>query len=316
MDPRGRGAQLIAAARLRPVTLPQRSIGDLQVSCVGVGGMPMSFPGNVDKREQTIATLHRALDLGVTLIDTANIYAPSANAIGHNEMLVAEALRTYPGPADLSAVLVATKGGITRESGGVFGSDSSPAALRAACEKSLQCLGVPQIQLYQHHRPDPELDYADQMHTLLSLKEAGLVARIGLSNASKEQIDIALGILGGPRDNGVVSVQNQYSPRFRRHRDALDYCGELGIAYLPWSPLGGANEASEVGSKYQDFAEVGLEVGATAQEVTLAWLLAMSPVVIPIPGATRPATVDSIVKSATVELSAAQQARLGATTPA
>ncbi|MDO9486587.1 MAG: aldo/keto reductase [Actinomycetota bacterium] len=296
--------------------MPQRAIGDLLVSAVGVGGMPMSFPGNIDKREQTIATLHRALDIGITLIDTANIYAPSANAIGHNEMLVAEALRTYTGPADLNAVLVASKGGITRESGGIFGSDSSPAGLRAACEKSLVCLDVSQIQLYQHHRPDPELDYADQMRTLLSLKEDGLIARIGLSNASKEQIDIAIGILGGPKDNGVVSVQNQYSPRFRKQRDALDHCADLGIAYLPWSPLGGASEASEVGSKYKDFAEVGEEVGATAQEVTLAWLLAMSPVVIPIPGATRPATVDSIVKSASIVLSPAQQARLDATTPA
>ena len=298
------------------MTLPQRAIGDLLVSAVGVGGMPMSFPGMLDKREQAVATIHRALDLGVTLIDTANIYAPSARDIGHNEMLVAEALRTYTGSADLSAVLVASKGGITRESGGIFGSDSSPAGLRAACEKSLVCLDVSQIQLYQHHRPDPELDYADQMRTLLSLKEAGLVARIGLSNASKAQIDIAIGILGGPKDNGVVSVQNQFSPRFREHRDALDHCSDLGIAYLPWSPLGGSNEASEVGSKYKDFAEVGAEVGATAQETTLAWLLAMSPVVIPIPGATKPATVDSIVKSATVELSAVQQARLDATTPA
>ncbi|HBJ72390.1 MAG TPA: aldo/keto reductase [Actinobacteria bacterium] len=296
--------------------MPQRAIGDLLVSAVGVGGMPMSFPGMLDKREQAVATIHRALDLGVTLIDTANIYAPSARDIGHNEMLVAEALRTYTGSADLSAILVASKGGITRESGGIFGSDSSPAGLRAACEKSLVCLEVSQIQLYQHHRPDPELDYADQMRTLLSLKEAGLVARIGLSNASKAQIDIAIGILGGPKDNGVVSVQNQFSPRFREHRDALDHCSDLGIAYLPWSPLGGSNEASEVGSKYKDFAEVGAEVGATAQETTLAWLLAMSPVVIPIPGATKPATVDSIVKSATVELSAVQQARLDATTPA
>ena len=278
--------------------------------------MPMSFPAMLDKRDQAIATLHRALDLGVTLIDTANIYAPSARDIGHNETLVAEALRTYAGPADLDDVLVATKGGITREGGGVYGSDSRPDALRAACEKSLSCLGVDQIQLYQHHRPDPALDYADQMRALLALKEAGLVARLGLSNASKEQMDIALDILGGPQDNGVVSVQNQYSPRFRAHRDALDYCGELGIAYLPWSPLGGSNEASEVGSKYRDFAEVGEEVGATPQEATLAWLLAINPFVINIPGATKPTTAESIVRSASIQLSDAQQARLDATTPA
>jgi len=297
------------------VNLPTRRIGDLVVTSVGVGCMPMSFPAMLEKRDQAITTLHRALDLGVTLIDTANIYAPSSSTIGHNETLVAEALRTYTGSADLGAVVVATKGGITRGSGGTYGSDSSPAALLAACEKSLSCLGVSQIQLYQHHRPDPALDYADQIRALLALKDAGLVARIGLSNASDEQIDIAIDILGGPNDGGVVSVQNQYSPRYRANRAALDRCTELGIAYLPWSPLGGASQASEVGSRYVEFAEVGNEVGATAQEVALAWLLNISPVVINIPGATRPATVESIVKSATVQLSAEQQVRLDATVP-
>jgi aryl-alcohol dehydrogenase-like predicted oxidoreductase len=277
--------------------------------------MPMSFPAKLDDRDGMIATIHRALDLGVTLLDTANIYAPSASTIGHNESLVAEALRSYTGAANLTDVLVATKGGITRGSGGSYGSDSSAAALRAACEKSLACLGVSQIELYQHHRPDPSIPYADQMHALLALKEAGLVKRIGLSNADDVQIDIAIDILGGPNDGGVVSVQNQYSPKFRANTIALQRCTELGLAFLPWSPLGGSSQHAEVGSRYVDFAEVGNEVDATAQEVALAWLSQLSPVVINIPGATRTATVDSIVKSATLKLSPEQMTRLNSTVP-
>ncbi|CAB4902632.1 MAG: aldo/keto reductase [Actinobacteria bacterium] len=297
------------------MTLPTRRIGDLTVSSVGIGCMPMSFPAKLDDREGMIATLHRALDLGVTIIDTANIYAPSSSTVGHNETLVAEALRTYTGAANLADVLVATKGGITRGSGGSYGSDSSAAALRAACEKSLICLGVSQIELYQHHRPDPSLPYVDQMHALLALKEAGLVKRIGLSNADDVQIDIAIDILGGPNDGGVVSVQNQYSPKYRANTIAMQRCTELGLAYLPWSPLGGASQHAEVGSRYVDFAEVGNEIDATAQEVALAWLSQLSPVVINIPGATRPATVDSIVKSATLKLSSDQMTRLSNTIP-
>lgn len=262
-----------------------------------------------------IATIHRALDLGVTLLDTANIYSPSSSTIGHNEILVAEALRTYTGAANLADVLVATKGGVTRGSDGSYGSDSSAAALRAACEKSLTCLGVSQIELYQHHRPDPSIPYADQMHALLALKEAGLVKRIGLSNVDDAQIDIAIDILGGPSDGGVVSVQNQYSPKYRANTIVMQRCTELGLAYLPWSPLGGASQHAEVGSRYVDFAEVGNEVDATAQEVALAWLSQLSPVVINIPGATRPATVDSIVKSATLHLSREQMTRLSNTVP-
>jgi aryl-alcohol dehydrogenase-like predicted oxidoreductase len=297
------------------MTLPTRRIGDLTVSSVGIGCMPMSFPAKLDDRDGMIATIHRALDLGVTLLDTANIYAPSASTIGHNESLVAEALRSYTGAANLTDVLVATKGGITRGSGGSYGSDSSAAALRAACEKSLACLGVSQIELYQHHRPDPSIPYADQMHALLALKEAGLVKRIGLSNADDVQIDIAIDILGGPNDGGVVSVQNQYSPKFRANTIALQRCTELGLAFLPWSPLGGSSQHAEVGSRYVDFAEVGNEVDATAQEVALAWLSQLSPVVINIPGATRTATVDSIVKSATLKLSPEQMTRLNSTVP-
>jgi aryl-alcohol dehydrogenase-like predicted oxidoreductase len=296
--------------------LPARSIGDATVSAVGLGCMPMSFEDMLDHRERALQTVHRALDLGITLLDTANIYAPSWDTVGHNEQLVAEALRTYTGPADLRNVLVATKGGLTRGAGETWGRDSSRGGLRAACEASLVALGVDVIDLYQHHRHDPVYSYLDQMRVLGELRDAGLVRRVGLSNVTLPELAIALDVLGGPKDNGVVSVQNEWSPRFRGDGDVLVRCTELGIAFLPWSPLGGSTQAREVGSHYAEFARVADEIGASAQEVVLAWLLAASPVMIPIPGATRPVTVDSIVASLRITLSPDQLARLDATVPA
>ncbi len=295
--------------------LPQRRIGDLQVSAVGLGCMPLSFSAMVDQRPRAIATVHRALDLGITFLDTSNIYAPSWDAVGHNEALVAEALRTYQGPADLSAVLVTTKGGITRGPGEAWGRDGSADGLVRACEASLEALGVDVIELYQHHRHDPSITYEQQMKAVLALKERGYIRRIGISNALLEETKVALDVLGGPSDGGLVSVQNEYSPRYRGEGDVLELCTSMGIAFLPWSPLGGSDQAKDVGSNFTEFAAVGDEVGATAQETTLAWLLALTPVMIPIPGATRPETIDSIVRASGITLSAEQIQRLNATTP-
>jgi len=295
--------------------LPQRRIGDRQVSCLGLGCMPLSAQRMLDHRDQAIQTVHRALDLGITLLDTSDIYAPSWDQVGHNERLVAQALADYRGTANLDEVLVATKGGITRGPGESWGRNSQPDALRAACEASLQALQVEVIDLYQHHRHDPQLPYAEQMRALAALREQGLVRMIGLSNANGPELELALDLLGGPEQGGVVSVQNEYSPRFRADGDVLERCTELGIAFLPWSPLGGAEQAHQVGSHYREFAEVGEEVGASAQEVVLAWLLATSPVMLPIPGATRPATVESIVRAGSLQLSDEQVRRLADTTP-
>lgn len=277
--------------------------------------MPLSFPEMVDHRERAVATIHRALDLGITLLDTSNIYAPTWDAVGHNERLVAEALASYAGPADLTGVVVTTKGGITRGPDEEWGRDSSADGLRAACEASLQALGVDSIALYQHHRHDPRLTYREQMASLAALQQDGLVERIGLSNVTAPELLLARELLGGPGSGGIVSVQNEWSPRYRRDADVLDLCTEHGIAFLPWSPLGGSTQAHEVGSRYAEFSLVGDEVGATAQEVVLAWLLASSPVMIPIPGATRPTTVDSIVRAASIALTVEQIARLAATVP-
>ena len=297
------------------MTLPQRRIGDLTVSAIGLGCMPLSTEPMLAHRDRAIAVVHAALDAGITLFDTSNIYAPSWDTVGHNEELLAEALLAYTGPADLSAVLVTTKGGITRSAGEQWGRDASPAGLRAACEASIERLGGRPIALYQFHRHDPSMTYADQMRSLKAVLDAGLVQRVGLSNATLPELELALDIIGGPTDGGIVSVQNEFSPRYRADADVLERCTELGIAFLPWSPLGGAEQAHEVGSRYGAFAEVGARIGASAQEVVLAWLRQLSPVMIPIPGATRIETVASIVRSAGVVLTPEDQAVLTATTP-
>lgn len=269
----------------------------------------MSLPSKIDQREQSLATIHRALDLGITLFDTADIYAPSWDTVGHNEALVGEALRAYSG--DLTGVVIATKGGITRRDGEGWGRDSSKDALLAAAERSRERLGVEVIDLYQHHRHDPAMTYLSQMQALAAVRDAGIARRIGVSNVELAELDLALDVVGGPEDGGVVSVQNEWSPRSREHADVLARCEERGIAFLPWSPLGGAEEAHEVGTLYQPIAQVAGRVGASPQEVVLAWLLSSS-VVIPIPGATRSETIDSIVRAASVDLTGADIAELDA----
>ena len=294
------------------MTLQTRKIADLNVSLVGLGCMPLSNIKMVDHREQAIATIHHAIDLGITLLDTANVYSPTWDTVGHNETLVAEAVRSYSGSADISKVVITTKGGITKPAENVAERDGTREGLLKACEASLKRLNTSSIELYQFHRHDPSVTYTEQMLSLKALKDAGMIKRIGLSNAQGPELAVALEILGGPNDGGVVSIQNEYSPRYRGEQDVLDKCSELGIAFLPWSPLGGAAQAGEVGSRYSAFASVATEVGATAQEVVLAWLLALTPVMIPIPGATKLATVDSIVRSSGLKLTSAQVDRLSA----
>nr|WP_277814878.1 aldo/keto reductase [Galbitalea soli] len=269
----------------------QRVIGDTTVSAIGLGGMPMSIEGRPDEA-RSIATIHAALDAGITLIDTADAYRMPAEGVSHNELLIAKALRSYSG--DTSKVLVATKGGHTRNEPieGYWGQDGRPEYLKKAAEASLAALGVDVIGLYQFHRPDPSVDYADSVGAIRDLLDAGTIRFAGISNANPEQIRLANDILGGR----LVSVQNQFSPSFRSSEPELELCDELGIAFLPWSPLGGISGAGSLGTRFAAFQEVADAHGVTPQVVCLAWELAKAPVVIPIPGASRP---ESIINSAT-----------------
>ena len=274
------------------------------MSAIGLGAMQLSVSGRPD-HEQGIATIHAALEAGVTLIDTADSYCLDDSEVGHNERLIGEALRSWGG--DRSEVLVATKGGHIRP-GGRWEVDGTPSHLRSACEASLTALGVETIDLYQFHRPDPSVPYAESVGALHDLREAGKVRMVGISNANVDQIREAAEILGA----GLVSVQNQFSPDFRLSESELRRCEEMGLAFLPWSPFGGASRAAEVGSRFAVFAEVGAAHGISPQQVTLAWMLALSPVVIPIPGSSRPSTIRDSVAAADLQLSEDELARLSA----
>ena len=203
-----------------------RTIGDRKVSAIGLGAMQLSISGRPD-HDQGVATIHAALDAGVTLIDTADAYCLDDSETGHNERLIGAALRSWGG--DPSDVLVATKGGHVRPEGR-WEVDGSPDHLRAACEASLTALGVEAIGLYQFHRPDPSVPYAESVGVLRDLLDAGKIRMAGISNANPEQIREAQEVLGGR----LVSVQNQFSPAFRSSEPELRLCDELGIAFLPW----------------------------------------------------------------------------------
>lgn len=283
--------------------MKQRMLGDLKVGSIGLGGMPMSIEGRPDE-ERSVATIHAALDAGVTLIDTADAYHLNAGEVGHNEELIAKALRSWGG--DTSSVVVATKGGHLRPGDGSWTQNGDPAYLKQAARDSAQRLGVDAIGLYQFHRPDPKVPYAESIGALVELLEEGVIARAGISNASVTQIDEANEVLGGR----LVSVQNQFSPAFLSSREELDHCAELGIAFLPWSPLGGISNAGELGSKHAAFAEVAQRHGVSPQQVALAWELSLADVVIPIPGASRPASIQDSARAVDLELSAEDLAAL------
>jgi aryl-alcohol dehydrogenase-like predicted oxidoreductase len=280
-----------------------RRIGDTEVSAIGLGGMPMSIEGRPDEA-RSVTAVHAALDAGITLIDTADAYHRDANEVGHNETLIARALAEYGG--DTSDVLIATKGGHLRPGDGSWTLDGSPEHLRAACDASLARLGVDAIGLYQFHRPDPKVPYAESVGALAGLLDAGKIRMAGISNASPDQITLANDILGGR----LVSVQNQFSPRYRSSEPELRLCDKLGIAFLPWSPLGGISKAGELGATYAVFAEIGKDHGVSPQQVCLAWQLAMSPVVIPIPGSSRPATIQDSAAAVELTLTDDELARL------
>ncbi len=281
-----------------------RRIGDVEVSAIGLGGMPMSIEGRPDEA-RSLATIHAALDAGVTLIDTADAYHQFADEVGHNETLIAKALASHDRGAD---VLVATKGGHLRPGDGSWTLNGSPAYLKEACEASLRRLGVEAIGLYQFHRPDPTVPYADSVGAIRELLDEGKIRMAGISNANPEQIRLSNEIL----DGRLVSVQNQFSPAFRSSEPELDLCDELGIAFLPWSPLGGIARAGELGSAYAPFARIAEKHGVSPQRVCLAWMLAKSPVVVPIPGASRPETIRDSAAAPELALSAEEIAELDA----
>ncbi len=304
------------------MSLPQRVLGPWEVSAMGLGCMPLSaMSANrleiLNDPEGAVSVIHAALDAGITLLDTADIYAPSWDNFGHNERLVGAAFATWNGSAEAKGkVVIATKGGITRGPKESWGRSSSLDYLLRAVEASALRLGVDRIKLWQHHRLDPSMVFEDQFESVLALLERGLIERIGVSNYNAKQLRRAIEIGGTPDQGGVISVQNQFSPRYRNDADVMDVCEEFGIAYLPWSPLGGISRAEGIGTgEFGSFAQVGATLGVSAYATAIAWLLQTSPTVIPIPGATKVSSVRDSLTGLSITLTDEEMSLLNLSLP-
>jgi aryl-alcohol dehydrogenase-like predicted oxidoreductase len=277
-----------------------RQLAGTDVFPIGLGEMPMSLSTRPPE-ERSIRTIHAALDAGVNLIDTADAYARDHTDIGHGERLIAQALR---GRRD--GVIVATKGGHTRN-GEAWELDGRPEHLRAACEASLRALETDRIDLYQFHRPDPDVPYEESIGAFKDLQDEGKIRWVGISNANVKQIELACSIVD------VVAVQNQLSLEYRSPLDKgeVALCEERGIAFLPWSPLGGIGRA-DAPERWPAVRVAADAHGVSPQQVALAWLLSLSEVVIPIPGASRPESIADSVRAVELQLSDDELADIGA----
>jgi len=266
-----------------------RLVGDIAVSAIGLGGTAWTF-AEEPLDELGVRTIHAALDCGVTLIDTARAYT-LADHSGHSEALIARALATYPREAE---VFVATKGGHYRE-GDAFPIDARRDTLRRHCETSLHLLGLDRLDLYQLHWPDPNVPMCDAMQTFAELQEEGLIRYVGVSNVSIAQLEEARSVVQ------VVSVENNFSPFDQGDREMLDYCGEHSIAYLAYSPLR-TSESTTLVEAFPAAATFAERKQVSIQRLALAWLLQLSPVIIPICGASRPETIRDSALAATLVL--------------
>ena len=264
------------------------------VPAVGYGGMHLSLEDRPPER-QALDVIRAAVEAGVRLIDTADVYCLDDADIGHNERLVAEALRGWSG--DREAVLVATKGGLTRP-GGRWERDGRPEHLRAACERSLRALDVERIGLYQLHAPDPRVPFEESVGALAGLRAEGKITWVGLSNVSVAQVRAAEAIVP------VASVQNRLNPFFREAlgEGVVRYCTERGIGFLAYSPTGGGRLNRKL-PEHPVLRPMAARLGLSAHALVLAWVLAQGPSVIAIPSARRVEHALDSVGAGSVELS-------------
>jgi len=260
--------------------------GDLTVNRLGFGAMRITgrgIWGDPPNRDQAIATLRRVVELGVNFIDTADSYGPEVS-----EPLIAEAL--YPYPDDL---VIATKGGLIRPGPNRWEADGRPEHLRAACEGSLRRLRLEQIPLYQFHRPDPAVPLEESIGMLAELKNEGKIRHVGVSNVSECQLREAQQIVP------IVSVQNRYNVSDRRSESMIDLCEQEQLVFLPWAPI------QETGRNVP-VAVAAERLGVTEHQVVLAWLLAVSPQILPIPGTGSPQHAEENIAAAAIELTPAE----------
>lgn len=264
-----------------------------RVTRIGLGGMPLSIPGRPE-REDAKQVIRRAVELGVNFIDTADVYCMDESYVGHNEQLIAETLDELGVRDD---VLVATKGGLIRPEGR-WERDGRPEQLRRACEHSLRMLNTDRIGLYQLHAPDPKVPFADSVGAIARLYEEGKVAAVGLSNVSLMQLQAALAIVP------VTSVQNRYNPwdRSSELEGVIRYCDLNSITFLPYSPVGGRRRVPLL-RESEEIRSIGeRHGGASPEELVLAWMLGVSPSLVPIPGAKRVESIESSMRALALRL--------------
>ncbi|MDX2191987.1 MAG: aldo/keto reductase [Gemmatimonadales bacterium] len=284
--------------RLRPL-----GPGAPAVSAVGFGGMHLSVQGRPDE-EAALRTLLTAFECGVTLVDTADVYCLGADEVGHNERLIARALRIWPG--DPSGIVVATKGGMIRPDGR-WERDARPERLHRACDRSLRALGVDAIDLYQLHQPDHQVPFEESVGALAELRQAGKIRHVGLSNVTVEQIRRAQAIVP------VTAVQNRLNPFFREALETgvVAYCAEHGIGFLAYSPVGGGR-LNRTLPAHPVLAPMAAELGVTAHQLVLAWVLAQGSTVLAIPSARSAANARASARAADLVLARADLDRITA----
>lgn len=275
----------------------QRAINGtgIRVTPIGLGAMPLSIQGRPDPG-QAFEVVRTFLDAGGGLIDTANVYCLDDADIGHNERLIAQALDHF---GQRGLALVATKGGLRRPQGD-WVVDGDPAFLRRSCEQSLQALGVERIALYQLHAVDTRLGLLPSLEALVRLKKEGKIEHIGLSNVDRALLEQALA------HTPIASVQNRCNP-FEQHDFAsglVDFCWERQIAYLPHSPVGGHRGHQRLGQNAL-FGQLAGKYGASPYQIALAWFLAKGEHILPIPGASRPASIADSLRAPSLRLDAA-----------
>lgn len=284
--------------------MDRRELGStsLSVAEIGYGAMHLSIDREKRPTEsEAIDLIRRAVDeLGVDFIDTADSYCIDESEKGHNERLLAEALKE----GRREKVLVATKGGSTRPEGR-WERNGHPRYLRQACEASLKALDVDHIDLYQLHAPDPEVPVEESVGALADLQREGKIRHIGVSNLTLDQLKKAR------EEARIVSLQNQYSVMNRRNQDEIiDYCEAEKITYLPWNPVGGRGNAPKIGQMYETLEKIASSHETSPHAIALAWLLQRSPVIIPIPGTTKGEHLAENMRAAELELSDEEIERL------
>jgi len=268
---------------------------NVTISAIGLGGMPMSLSSRPPE-SQAIEVIHRALDLGVMLIDTADSYCQDESDKHHNERLIAKALQKYEG--DTSKVTVATKGGLMRPNGD-WTRNGNPEHLRETIRVSFEALGGKKpIDVWQYHSPDPNYTIEEALTPAKEAVKSELIRFVGVSNFSVEQIKQAQDVVE------IVSVQNQYNPWYRQPEfdGVLEYCEQEGLTFLPWSPLGGSRRVSRL-EDIEAIANLAKEKDVSVYAIVLAWLRAKSPCIVPIPGASKVASIEDSVASLDVTLS-------------